>query len=292
MKSRSSRSTVSLPRGRAHRSLRVGRGGCRVLRDALPRREVAREGEPEPERPAVHGSFRPAAFALGSRDHRLAWSRMYSSIVCAGRPRRDGRVGSTFAALPNRSPTWSTVCTRICVRGMRLRLRWRTLADDARRPIADLAAQASRELRGDLVETERRGSGQGPRVPPKRLGHKAPRGELGDVANIDECHTAAPGRNVKRVVIADVGAIRIPEILREEAGPEDRRRDPSGHQVRLYGVVGHPALPVCSFHREKNYVLDTRFDGPVDENVQCLADVRDGGGRKRNRPFIPRTASA
>lgn len=150
------------------------------------------------------------------------------------------------------------------------------VAGNARGPIANLATEARAELGGDGLEGHRRGTRERPGLPSKsRLG-EAPRRQLGDVPHVDEGHAPATGGNVQPIVVADVGAVGVAEVLGEEARSENRGGDTAREEVRLDRVVRNPDLAIGAVDRQEDDVLDARLEGAVDEHVERVADVRNG----------------
>lgn len=113
---------------------------------------------------------------------------------------------------------------------------------------------------------------------------KAPRRDLGDVAHVDEGNGASPRGDVEAIVLADVVAVGVREVLGEEARAQERRRHAAREQVLFDDVVRHPVLAIGALDGEEGDVLDAGFDRPVDQHVKRPLYVGNGWRSQQEEP--------
>ena len=139
------------------------------------------------------------------------------------------------------------------------------------------AAQLSRQHCRDLVEVERCRSGQ--EVANPAVSFRVPedhRGHITEVAHVNERCAALPRGQVDAVVLDDVAAVSVGEVLREEPRPQGRPRQTGGQKMRLHPVVRHNPVGVSARHRREHDMLDAGPLGGVEERVQGPADANNG----------------
>ncbi len=102
------------------------------------------------------------------------------------------------------------------------------------------------------------------------------RSDCADIADVDEGHLSVTGGDEEALVFDDVAAIRVLEVLREEARPQQSPPGSLRDQVELDLPVRHPLHPIGARDPEEHDVLDPGGVGRVDERDQRLLHVSDG----------------
>ena len=106
-----------------------------------------------------------------------------------------------------------------------------------------------------------------------------------NVASVDESDSSLGSGHVNAVILYNVVAVGIPQVLGKEPRPQNRPPRRASLKVLLDSMVGHPGLVGGSGYRDEDNLLYSSLAGHVDEGVEGSLSVGYGRGAQQEEGF-------
>jgi hypothetical protein len=152
------------------------------------------------------------------------------------------------------------------------------VAEDGGGLVGDGTIEHLGEQCGDLVESDGLRAGQVVAAAVMSSGGEHHAGhDVAEVAYVVERDATVPGGDHYPVVVADVAAVGVAEVLGEEPGTQDGPGQPRCLQVGLDPMVWDDAVGLRPGHRGEHHVLHAPTGCFVDQGVQRWANTGDRG---------------